>query len=185
MKTSFFKCSEGDIKNGFFEEIEKTGFKPKKVNTAFSLFLELAPFPDWYFNPIESDCGAFGLRYHMIDLFQYFFKDVAFEHVPFGNRYNLPYEDNAFAILRSNKSSSTDDFMLDIYLSVIKEHLRSLWWRVTQRKIKPLECSYFKELNHFFECGKKNVEPVICPKEALRMLRVIEEGCNISWGGKI
>ncbi len=155
----------------------------------------------------------------MIDLFQYFFQDVSLEYVQFGNTYDLPYEDNATAILKSNKTSTrgivnlgwfsrsvfpkfdfrvmlhgtsdfstTDDFMPNIYFNAVKEGLRSVWHRVTQRKIRPLAYtyyyySYFKELDHFFDCIKYKKEPRISIDEALRTLRVIEEGYNRSRGG--
>lgn len=182
-------------------------------NGPFSPFLEPSPVPDWYFNPSEAGGGAFlDLGYHMIDLFQWFFQDVALEHVQFGNRYDLPYEDNATVILKSNNTStrgivnlgwfsrsvfpkfdfrvtlhgtadffSTDDFMPNIYLNAAKEGLRNIWRRATQRKIKPLMYtyyyhSYFKELDHFFECIKHDREPDIHPEESLKTLSVIEEG---------
>lgn len=191
-------------------------------NGPFSPFLEPAPVPDWYFNPDEAGGGAFlDLGYHMIDLFQYFFQDVSLEYVQFGNTYDLPYEDNATAILKSNKTSTrgivnlgwfsrsvfpkfdfrvmlhgtsdfstTDDFMPNIYFNAVKEGLRSVWHRVTQRKIRPLAYtyyyySYFKELDHFFDCIKYNKEPRISMDEALRTLRVIEEGYNRSRGANI
>ncbi len=191
-------------------------------NGPFSPFLEPAPVPDWYFDPKEAGGGAFlDLGYHMIDLFQWFFQDVALDYVQLGNLYNLPYEDNATVILKSNKTStrgivnlgwflrsvfpkfdfrvmlhgtadyaSTDDFMPNIYLNAVKEGLRSVWRRVTQRKIKPLAYtyyyhSYFKELNNFFECVKNDGKPRISPEEALKTLMVIEEGYSRSKDGGI
>lgn len=185
-------------------------------NGPFSPFLEPTPVPDWYFDPDEAGGGAFlDLGYHMIDLFQYFFQDVALEYVKLGNRYNLPYEDNATAILRSNKTStrgivnlgwfsrsvfpkfdfrvilhgtadfaSTDDLTPNIYLNALKEGLRSIWRRASQKKIEPLAYtyyyhSYFKELDHFFECIRNDKEPIISPEEAMRTLMVIEEGYKI------
>ena len=76
-------------------------------NGPFSPFLEPTPVPDWYFDPDEAGGGALlDLGYHMIDLFQWFFQDVALEYVQLGNRYNLPYEDNATVILKSDKTST-------------------------------------------------------------------------------
>jgi predicted dehydrogenase len=186
-------------------------------NGPFSPFLEPTPVPDWYFDPNEAGGGAFlDLGYHMIDLFQWFFQDVALEYVQLGNRYNLPYEDNATVILKSNKTStrgivnlgwfsrsvfpkfdfrvmlhgtadfaSTDDFMPNIYVNAVKEGLRSVWRRVVRRKIKPLAYtyyyySYFKELNHFFECVRNDDVMRISQEEALRTLRVIEEAYGMA-----
>jgi len=182
-------------------------------NGPFSPFLEPTPVPDWYFNPNEAGGGALlDLGYHMIDLFQYFFEDVELEYAQLGNRYNLPYEDSATLILKSNKTStrgivnlgwfsrsvfpkfdfrvmlhgtadyaSTDDFMPNIYLNAAKEGLRNIWRKAIQAKIKPLAYtyyyhSYFKELNHFFDCVEKNGELKITLEEASNTLKIIEEG---------
>jgi len=76
-------------------------------NGPFSPFLEPTPVPDWYFDLDEAGGGAFlDLGYHMIDLFQLFFQDVELEYAQLGNRYNLPYEDSATVILKSNKTST-------------------------------------------------------------------------------
>ncbi len=182
-------------------------------NGPFSPFLDPTPVPDWYFNPHEAGGGALlDIGYHMIDLFQFFFKDVRLEYAEFGNRYKLPYEDSVTAMLRSDETStrgivnlgwfarsvfpkfdfrvilhgtadfaSTDDFIPNIYYNAVKEGLRSIWRRATLRKIKPLAYtyyyySYFKELNHFFDCIKNDEKPRISPAEALKTLSVIEEG---------
>jgi predicted dehydrogenase len=211
---------KGMYDNGILGDVE-IALLENIGNGPFSPFLEPSPVPDWYFDPQEAGGGAFlDLGYHMIDLFQYFFQDVALEYVQFGNRYNLPYEDNATAILRSNKTStrgivnlgwfsrsvfpkfdfrvilhgtadfaSTDYFMPNIYFNAVKEGLRNVLRRMTQRKIKPLAYtyyyySYFKELNHFFECVRDDGVPMIRPDEALKTLRVIEEGYNRTKGAE-
>lgn len=76
-------------------------------NGPFSPFLEPTPVPDWYLDPNKSGGGAvLDLGYHMIDLFQYFFNDITLEYAQLGNRYNLPYEDSATIILKSNTTST-------------------------------------------------------------------------------
>jgi len=85
--------------------------------------------------------------------------------------------------------ASTDDFMPNIYLNALKEGLGNLWRRSMQRKIKPLAYtyyyySYFKELDHFFECVKNDGKPRISPEEALNTLRIIEEGYKRSKNGE-
>jgi hypothetical protein len=57
------------------------------------------------------------------------------------------------------------------------------------RKINPLAYTYyyhsqFKELDHFFGCVKNDDVMRISPDEALRTLRVIEEGYIRSRGGR-
>ncbi len=205
---------KGMYDNGMLGDVEIATLE-NIGNGPFSPFLEPTPVPDWYFDPNEAGGGAFlDLGYHMIDLFQYFFNDVALEYVQLGNRYNLPYEDNATAILKSNKTStrgivnlgwfsrsvfpkfdfrvmlhgtgdfaSTDNFVPNLYLNAVTEGLRSIWRRAIHKKIKPLAYtyyyySYFKELNHFFECIKNDGKPMISPAEALKTLSVIEEGYN-------
>ena len=209
---------KGMYDNGILGDVEIATLE-NIGNGPFSPFLEPTPVPDWYFDPDESGGGAFlDLGYHMIDLFQLFFSDVALEYVQLGNRYNLPYEDNATVILKSNKTStrgivnlgwfsrsvfpkfdfrvmlhgtadfaSTDDFMPNIYLNAVKEGLRSVWRRAVRRKIKPLAYtyyfhSYFKELDHFFKCIENDGVMRISPEEALRTLRVIEDGYGMAKG---
>lgn len=186
-------------------------------NGPFSPFLEPTPVPDWYLDPSKSGGGAFlDLGYHMIDLFQYFFNDVSLDYAQLGNRYNLPYEDSATVILRSNETStrgilnlgwfsrsvfpkfdfrimlhgtvdyaSTDDFVPNIFINAAKESIRNIYYKVIQKKIRPLTYtyyyhSYFKELNHFFEYLKNDIEPKISLEESLRTLEIIEEGYKMS-----
>ena len=189
-------------------------------NGPFSPFLEPTPVPDWYFDSNEAGGGALlDLGYHMIDLFQWLFQDVALEYVQLGNRYNLPYEDSATAILKSDKTStrgvvnlgwfsrsvfpkfdfrvmlhgtadfaSTDNFMPNIYLNAVKEGLRNALRRTVRRKIEPLAYtyyyhSYFKELNHFFDCVKGDDVLMISPQEALKTSMMIEKGYKMARGG--
>lgn len=203
---------KGMYDNGMLGDVEIATLE-NIGNGPFSPFLEPTPVPDWYFDPNEAGGGAFlDIGYHMIDLFQFFFQDVNLEYVRFGNRYNLPYEDNVTAILKSNKTStrgianlgwfsrsvfpkfdfrvimhgtadfaSTDDFMPNIYYNAVKEGLKSMLRRIAQKRIEPLSYtyyyfSYFKELNHFFESVKNNAELKISPDEALKTLKVIEDG---------
>jgi predicted dehydrogenase len=211
---------KGMYDNGMLGDVEIATLE-NIGNGPFSPFLEPTPVPDWYFDPNEAGGGAFlDIGYHMIDLFQFFFQDVNLEYVRFGNRYNLPYEDNVTAILKSNKTStrgianlgwfsrsvfpkfdfrvimhgtadfaSTDDFMPNIYYNAVKEGLNSVWRRATRQKIKPLAYtyyyySYFKELNHFFDCVKNDEKPRITPDEALKTLKVIEDGYRGADRGK-
>ncbi len=83
--------------------------------------------------------------------------------------------------------ASTDDFMPNIYLNAVTEGLRSVWRRAVRRKIKPLAYtyyfhSYFKELDHFFKCIENDGVMRISPEEALRTLRVIEDGYGMAKG---
>lgn len=74
-------------------------------NGPFSPFLDPIPVPDWHFTPEQAGGGVLlDLGYHMIDLFQYFFKSADLQYASLNNRYNLPFEDSAIIILRSEKN---------------------------------------------------------------------------------
>ena len=88
----------GDIELSTFDNIG---------NGPFSPFLEPKPIPDWYFDPKEVGGGALlDLGFHMIDLFNWFFKSPKLEYAFFYNRYDLPYEDSVILILKSEKTNT-------------------------------------------------------------------------------
>ena len=65
------------------------------------------PLPEWWFDPKRSGGGVLmDLGYNMIDLFRFFTgDDVELLFCSFDQKYNLPFEDGAIAILRSQNSS--------------------------------------------------------------------------------
>lgn len=76
------------------------------INGPFSHPRVPAPVSDWWFDPEKSGGGALlDIGYHMIDLFRFFAGDseVIFSHL--GHRFNLPVEDGAIVVLRSNSSA--------------------------------------------------------------------------------
>ena len=85
--------------------------------------------------------------------------------------------------------TSTDDFIPNIYFNAVKEGMKSMLRRIAQKRIEPLSYTYyyhpyFKELDHFFESVKNNAELKISPDEALKTLKVIEEGYRRTESGK-
>lgn len=193
----------GDIEIANFDNIG---------NGPFSPFLDPTPIPDWYFDPQKVGGGALlDLGYHMLDLFQWFFKDINLEFAHLSNRYNLPYEDSAILVVKSklNKTKgiinlgwfsrsifpkfdfrvilhgtvdfiSTDDFTPNIYWNAINEGTLNLCRKIIRKKIKPLTYtyyyhSYYKELEHFFNCIKMSQQPIISPDQSFRTLELITE----------
>lgn len=81
---------------------------------------------------------------------------------------------------------STDELIPhNLYYHAAKEGIKNLIRRVTGRKIHPLSYtyfyeSYFKELKHFFDCIKQDLEPSVSAVDGLKTLEIIEEAYSIS-----
>ena len=96
MKASMDKGIIGDVEVATIEEI---------VNGPFSHPRVPAPVADWWFDPKKAGGGALlDIGYHMIDLFRFFAgeSEVMYSHLI--HRYNLPVEDGAIVVLRSDSS---------------------------------------------------------------------------------
>lgn len=76
---------------------------------------------------------------------------------------------------------STDDLIpKNLYLHAIKEGTKNLLRRAAGRRIRPLSYtyfyeSYFKELEHFFDCIKNDSQPSVSVDDGLRTVAIIEE----------
>lgn len=76
---------------------------------------------------------------------------------------------------------SSDDFVpSNIYFNAVKEGLKNFCRRIVGRKIHPLSYTYFyeshyKEMKHFFDCLKKDVEPSVSAIDGLKTIELIEE----------
>jgi predicted dehydrogenase len=197
--------------NGVLGDIEIANFD-NIGNGPLSPFLDPTPIPDWYFDPKKVGGGALlDLGYHMVDLYQWFFKDIKLEFAYLSNRYNLPFEDSVILIVNSDNTktkgiinlgwfsrsifpkldfrvilhgtvdfASTDNYMPDIYWNAISEGTRNILRKMVHKKIKPLSYayyyySYYKELDHFFNCIITSQEPIISPKESFKTLELIDE----------
>jgi predicted dehydrogenase len=76
--------------------------------------------------------------------------------------------------------SSEDLVPKNIYLYAIKEGAKNILRKAVRRKIKPLSYSYYyeayyKELRHFFDCIKNDLDPSVSAVDGLKTLEIIEE----------
>jgi len=75
---------------------------------------------------------------------------------------------------------SSEDFIpRNLYVHAAKEGLKNLFRKVTRQKIHPLAYTYiyeahYKELRHFFECLRKDLEPSVSAIDGLRTIELIE-----------
>jgi len=106
----FFDCVE-ELKRkldmGFVGEIEIATLE-LILNGPFSPYLTPRPVPEWWFSADRIGGGPlFESGDHLVDLFRWFFGEpIKVLYACLDNHYNLPYEDTAITILRSDKTST-------------------------------------------------------------------------------
>jgi predicted dehydrogenase len=76
--------------------------------------------------------------------------------------------------------SSEELFPRNLYLYAIKEGTKNLLRRSVGKKIHPLSYTYFyesyyKELNHFFDCLRRDSDPETSANDGLKTVELIEE----------
>jgi len=85
---------------------------------------------------------------------------------------------------------SSEDFVpKNFYLHAAKEGVKNVLGRVVGRKIPPLRYTYFyesfyKELEHFFDCIRTDSEPSVSAEDGLRTIETIEEAYQKSREGE-
>jgi predicted dehydrogenase len=89
---------------------------------------------------------------------------------------------NLRVILHGNAGymSSEELTPKNAYVHAAKEGTKNLLRRITGKKIHPLSYTYFyeayyKELKHFYECIKNDLEPSVSAVDGLKVLEIIEE----------
>jgi predicted dehydrogenase len=76
---------------------------------------------------------------------------------------------------------SSDDFIpRNLYVHALKEGMGNMLRRVSGRRIRFLSYTYhyesfYKELQHFFECIRKDTDPVVSATDGLRIVEIIQE----------
>ncbi|MCK4478512.1 Gfo/Idh/MocA family oxidoreductase [Candidatus Bathyarchaeota archaeon] len=91
-------------------------------------------------------------------------------------------EYNFRAILHGNAGYMSSDDLVprNIILHAVKEGAKNFLRKVVGKKIRPLSYSYYyesyyKELQHFFECVKNDSEPSVSAMDGLKTIELIEE----------
>lgn len=89
---------------------------------------------------------------------------------------------NFRVILHGNAGylSSDDLVPRNLYIHAVKEGTRNLLRRIVGKKIRPLSYtyyyeSYYKELMHFFDCIKRDSDPLISANDGLKTVELIKE----------
>lgn len=76
---------------------------------------------------------------------------------------------------------SSDDFVpRNLYFHAVKEGTKNLFRRLIGKKIRPLSYTYhyesfYKELKHFFDCIKYDLNPAISANDGLKTIELIEK----------
>ena len=96
-------------------------------------------------------------------------------------------EYNFRAILHGNAGYVTSDNLVprNIYLHAVKEGTKNFLRKIVGKQINPLSFSpyyesYYKELQHFFDCIKNDSDPSISAIDGLKTLELIEEAYKTS-----
>ena len=101
-------------------------------------------------------------------------------------------EYNFRAILHGNAGYMSSDDLVprNIYLHAVKEGTKNFLRKVVGKKIKPLSYSYYyesyyKELQHFFECVKNDSDPSVSATDGLKTVELIEEAYKTFGGSRL
>jgi len=96
-------------------------------------------------------------------------------------------EYNFRVILQGNAGFISSENMVpkNLYLYAIKEGIKNFTRRMIGKKIKPLSYTYYyemyhKELEYFFECIRRDIEPSVSAIDGLETIKIIEESYNFS-----
>jgi len=84
----------------------------------------------------------------------------------------------------SGHLSSEDLTPRNMSMYAVKEGLKNVARRMLKRKIHPLSYtyfyeSYFKEMQHFFHCIKKDLAPEVSAEDGLRTIELIEDSYKL------
>lgn len=94
-----------DLEKGIIGSLEVATIE-EIINGPFSHPRVPSPVAEWWFDPKKAGGGALlDIGYHMIDLFRFYSgeSEVMYSHLMY--KYNLPIEDGAILVLRSNSST--------------------------------------------------------------------------------
>jgi len=85
-------------------------------------------------------------------------------------------------IVHGNAGYMSSDDMVphNLYLHAIKEGTKNLLRKVIGKKIKPLSYtyyyeSYYKELKHFFDCVRNDLNPIVSAVDGLKTIELVEK----------
>jgi len=81
--------------------------------------------------------------------------------------------------------SSEDLVPKNLYLHAAKEGTKNLLRRIVGKKIRPLSYTYYyeayyKEIKHFFECLKKDLNPSVPAVEGLKTIELVHEAYKLA-----
>lgn len=89
---------------------------------------------------------------------------------------------NFRVILNGNAGYLNSDDLIpkNIYLHAIKEGMKNLLRKIVKKKIRYLSYTYYyeayyKELRHFFDCIKRDLNPSVTAMDGLKTIQLIEE----------
>jgi len=84
--------------------------------------------------------------------------------------------------------SSDDLIPKNLYVHATKEGLKNLFRRIVGKNIRPLSYTYFyesyyKELQHFFDCLRTDSKPSVTAEDGLRTVEIIEKSYQMANAG--
>ena len=95
---------------------------------------------------------------------------------------------NFRTILHGNAGFLTSDMIRpSLYFNAMKEGTKNIFRRLSGKSIRPLSYSeifeaYYKELEQFFDCIKKDTDPIITSNDGLKGVEIIEAIYNKKLG---
>ena len=145
------------------------------------------------------------LGYHMIDLMIWFFGEVSSVHCYLDFRFHLPLEDYALVLLHFKRGphviinvgwfskvskyrvtlwgtagfASTDDLRSKSITSyALRNATKNLTRKLIGKPVIPLgymASAFFKEIQHFALCIRKDTKPIVTAEDGLKSLKIISK----------
>jgi predicted dehydrogenase len=94
---------------------------------------------------------------------------------------------NFRVILHGNAGFLSSDYMVphNLYLHAVKEGAKNLLRRVFGKRIRFLSYTYYyeafyRELEHFFECVKRDLNPLVSAEDGMKIVELIQQAYKLA-----
>jgi predicted dehydrogenase len=94
---------------------------------------------------------------------------------------------NFRAILHGNAGFLSSDYMVprNLYLHAVKEGAKNLLRRIVGKRIRYLSYTYYyepfyRELEHFFDCVKRDLDPLVSVEDGLRTVELTQQAYRLA-----
>ena len=94
---------------------------------------------------------------------------------------------NFRVILHGNAGFLSSDSLVprNLYMHAVREGVKNLFRRMTGRRIRYLSYTYYyedfyRELEHFFECVKRDLDPLVSAEDGMKTVELIQQAYRLA-----